>query len=214
MDIVPALEPAWGSGLQLTRNTPDKGYDDWTLENPGGQIDASFEKNKATGGIYIPAVRIVKAWNQYYETVKPLRSYHAEAMMFHALSGKVTLGEAVLAWFDYAYDALAPHARTAVPGMPERNVDDLLDEDERAKAREKVGAAREKAHAAAELDDEGDKMDAWVKVFGESFPSPSTDPDAIAEALRKGTAKASGAGFAIGATAQREGIQGRSWSRS
>jgi hypothetical protein len=214
VDIVPALLPALGDGLQLTRNLPNEGYDDWTLEDPEGQITASFDKNKTTGGIYIPAVRIIKAWNQYYETVKPLRSYHAEAMMFHALTGKCTLQEAVLAFFDHAYDALAPGARTLVPGSTSRNVDDRLTDEERKTARDKVEAAREKAHAAAELEDEGKKMDAWVKVFGQSFPAPSTDSDAIAKELRDGSAKAAGAGITVGATGEREVIQGRSWSRS
>lgn len=214
VDVVPALAPASGSCLELTRNLPDEGYDDWTLEDPEGQITASFDKNKATDGIYIPAVRVIKAWNQRYPSAKPLRSYHAEAMMFHALTGSCTLEDAVLAFFDHAYEALAPGVRTLVPGSTTRHVDDRLGDDDREAARDKVEAAREKAHAAAELEDEGEKMDVWVKVFGQSFPAPTTDPDAIAKELREGTAKATGAGFAVGRSGEREGIQGRSWRRS
>jgi hypothetical protein len=91
-------------------------------------------------------------------------------------------------------------------------VDDRLDDDERAAAREKVEDAREKAHAAADLDDPGEAMDAWVKVFGTSFPAPSTNPDALADGLRSGAAKAVGAGFAIGG--ERSTIKARSWSPS
>ena len=213
VDIVPALAPVFASGLDLTRNLPDEGYDDWTTEDPEGQKQASYDKNKATDGIFIPAVRVIKSWNQRYPTAKPLRSYHAEAMMYHALTTGCTLQEAVLAFFDHAYDSLAPGVKTLVPGSTTRYVDDRLKDEDRAAAREKVEAAREKAHAAAEEEDEGKKMDAWVKVFGPSFPAPSTDPDAIAKELREGSAKAVGAGFSVGSTGEREVIQGRSWSR-
>lgn len=214
VDIVPALVPAFGSGLELTRNIPDDGFDDWTLEDPKGQLEAAQDKNKDTEGVYVPATRVVKAWNQRYPTAKPLRSYHAEAILWHALSDKTTYEEAVLAFFDKAYDLLAPGARTLVPGSQTRYVDDRLKDEDRAKAREKVEAAREKAHDAADKDDPGEAMDAWVKVFGTAFPAPSTNPDALAEGLREGTAKAVGAGFAVGGIGERKPIAGRSWSRS
>jgi hypothetical protein len=214
VDIVPALVPAFGSGLELTRNIPDDGFDDWTLEDPKGQLEAAKDKNKETEGIYVPATRIIKAWNQRYPTAKPLRSYHAEAILWHALSEGTTYEEAVLAFFDKAYDLLAPGARTLVPGSQMRYVDDRLKDEDRANAREKVEAAREKAHDAAGKDDPGEAMDAWVKVFGTAFPAPSTNPDALAEALRDNTAKAVGAGFAVGGIGGRDPIAGRSWSRS
>src|SRR5215216_861026 len=195
-------------GLELTRNLPKEGCDDWTTEDPKGQLQAAKDKNKDTGGIYVPAARVVKAWNQRYPTAKPLRSYHAEAILCHALTGKTTLDEAVLAFFDKAYELLAPGARTLVPGSYTRYVDDWLSDEDRAKACEKVEAAREKAHEAAEKDDPGEAMDAWVKVFGTSFPAPSTDPDVLAEGLREGTAKAVGAGFAVGGLGERKSIEG------
>lgn len=212
VDIVPALAPAYGSGLELTRNLPKEGLDDWTLEDPKGQLQAAKDKNKDTEGVYVPVARIIKAWNQRYPTAKPLRSYHAEAILWHALTEKTTYTEAVLAFFDKAYELLAPGARTLVPGSYTRYVDDRLKDDDRATAREKIEAAREKAHEAAETEEPGDAMDAWVKVFGTSFPAPSTDPDAVAEGLRSGAAKAVGAGFAIGG--DRSTIKARSWSPS
>src|SRR4051812_39830143 len=98
VDIVPALMPAFGDGLRLTRNIPNQGNDDWTLEAPKGQLQTAKDKNQDTGGIYVPATRIIKSWNQRYPTAKPLRSYHAEAILWHALTGKTTLNEAVLAF--------------------------------------------------------------------------------------------------------------------
>jgi hypothetical protein len=87
--------------------------------------------------------------------------------------------------------------------------------EDRASAREKVEKAREKAHEAADIDDDGKAMEAWAKVFGDKFPTPATHPDAVDAALRSGTAFAVGSTVRAGRTEQsREFIPGRSWSRS
>jgi hypothetical protein len=216
VDVVPALKRGSGEGLYLTRNIPDENLDDWSLEYPEQQLKACQDKNKATGGLYIPATRVVKAWNQRYDTTRPLRSYHAEALLYHGIGDAQTLKEAVLAFFDHAHDALAPGKLTATPGAPSgRYVDDRLDADDRKAAREKVEAAREKAHEAADVEDPGKAMEAWVKVFGSGFPSPTTEPGAVDAALRAGTAFAAGTGVSVGKSQEsREYISGRSWSRS
>lgn len=216
VDIVPALKRGFGEGLHLTRNIPDENRDDWSLEYPEQQLKTCQERNKATDGLYLPATRVVKAWNQRYDTTKPLRSYHAEALLYHGIGDAKTLQEAIVAFFDHAHDALAPSKLTATPGAPSgRYVDDRLDADDRKAAREKVEAAREKAHEAADIDDPGQAMEAWVKVFGTSFPSPTTKPDAVDAALRAGRAFAVGTGVRVGKTeGSRDYISGRSWSRS
>jgi hypothetical protein len=216
VDIVPALRPAFGYGLHLTRNIPDENLDDWSLEYPEQQLKACQDKNKATKGLYLPGTRVVKAWNQRYPTAKPLRSYHGESLLYHGIGGSKTLMEATLAFFDHAYDALAPWQLTATPGAPTgRYVDDRLDADDRKAAREKVDAARKKAHEAADIEEPAEAMEAWVKVFGNGFPSPSTEPNAVDAALRSGKAFAFGSGVRVGKTeGSREYIRGRSWSRS
>lgn len=216
VDIVPAIRPAAGDGLYLTRNLPDESANDWTLEYPEQQLKASQQKNKASDGLYVPATRIVRAWNQRYHTAKPLRSYHAEALLYHGIGDASTLEEATIAFFEHAYDALAPGELTATPGAPSgRFVDDRLSEDDRAAAREKLENAREKALAAAAIEDPGKAMEAWAKVFGDKFPTPATQPDVVEAAMRSGTAYAAGAGIRSGKTADsRELIPGRSWSRS
>jgi hypothetical protein len=216
VDIVPAIRPAVGDGLYLTRNLPDQGFNDWTLEYPAEQRDACQDKNDATDGLYLPATRVIRAWNQRYPTAKPLRSYHAEALLYHGIGHAKTLQDATLAFFNYAYDALAPGKLTATPGAPSgRWVDDRLSDDDRATAREKIEKAREKAQGAAETEDPGEAMEAWAKVFGDKFPTPSTHPDAVEVALRSGTAYAVGASVRAHKTEEsREFIPGRSWRRS
>jgi predicted nucleotidyltransferase len=75
IDIVPAIKPANGSGLLLARRQPDEGLDDWTLENPEGQLLAATTKNLTCAGGYVPAVRIIKFWNQTPSLV-PRGSHH------------------------------------------------------------------------------------------------------------------------------------------
>jgi len=187
-DIVPAIEAPDGT-VWLCRNLPDEGYDDWTLANPQGQVDAARDKNRACGEIYIPGNRIVRFWNQRFgKDNKPLRSYHAESILHNALSARCDYDELVLRFFDAAYDALAPTGRTVDPGNPTAYVDDLLSDEDRATARDKVEKTRIAAHAANNIHDPMESMEAWTKVFGSAFPAPSTDPERVAAALKAGTA--------------------------
>jgi protein-tyrosine-phosphatase len=207
VDLVAALRPASGNGLLLARHLPDEGYDDWQILDPEGQRQAATDKNEQCGDMYIPAVRIVKYWNR--GEGKPLRSYHAESILWHALTGSVDYAEAMVKFFDAAYDALAPSMRTSDPGVPNSYVDERLEADERAAARVKVEKAREAAHAAYEAEDLGEALDGWVEVFGSSFPAPSTTPEQIAAALGSGGAGVVGPGIQTGGG--RQGIKPRSW---
>jgi hypothetical protein len=209
VDLVVALRAAFGDGLRLARNLPEDGLDDWSPAHPRGQREAAWAKNEDCGEMYIPTVRLIKFWNA--GVGKPLRSYHAESILYHALDGPLNYAEAVVRFFDAAYDALAPGVLTADPGEPTTYVDERLEDDERREARERVDEARAAAHAAAEIDDVGDALDAWVEVFGSSFPAPSTAPDKIAASLAARTAGAVGAGIQAGPG--RPVIQARPWRR-
>lgn len=208
VDLVAALRPVSGNGLLLARHRPDEGLDDWQLLNPEGQKKAAIDKNKLCDDMYIPAVRIVKFWNR--GEGKPLRSYHAEAILWHALTGPVDYAEAMVKFFDAAYDALAPNARTSDPGAPDADpVDELLESDERAAARVKVEKSREAAHAAFEAEDLAEALEGWVKVFGSSFPAPSATSEQISSALGSGGVGVVGAGIQVGGS--RQVIKPRSW---
>ncbi len=209
VDLVAALRPTSGNnGLLLARHRPDKGLDDWQLLNPEGQRQAAINKNKQCDGMYVPAVRMVKYWKR--SECKLLRSYHAESILWHALTQPMDYAEAMVKFFDAAYDALAPNARTYDLGAPNADpVDELLPADERAAARVKVQKAREAAHAAFETENLEEALEGWVKVFGASFPAPSTTSEQISSALSSGRASVVGAGIQVGRG--RQLIKPRSW---
>jgi hypothetical protein len=210
VDLVVAMKPTFGDGLLLARNLPDEGYDDWSPANPRGQREAAWTKNEECGDMYIRAVRIIKFWNE--GVGKPLRSYHAESILYHALDGPLDYAEAIVRFFDAAYDALAPGVLTPDPGEPTTHVDARLDDEDRQQARELVEKAREAAHEAFGTEDVGEALDSWVAVFGSSFPAPSTAPDEVAASLTARKAGAVGAGIQVGRG--RPVIQSRPWRRS
>jgi predicted nucleotidyltransferase len=212
VDLVAALEPPDGrDGLLLARHLPEEGLDDWTLGHPRGQRQAAIDKNEQCGGIYIPSVRLAKYWlcTVWGEGHKPFRSYHAESVLHGALGDKVEYAEAMVAFFDAAYEALAPGVLTPDPGAPDTYVDERLEDDERRQAREAVARAREAAHTAFDKQDVGEALDAWAEVFGAAFPAPSTSPDQVAASLAAGTAGVVGAGIRVGKG--RPVIQSRPW---
>ena len=211
VDLVAAREPEdGGEGLLLARHLPKEGRDDWQLLNPEGQKRAATDKNGETDGAYVPSVRIAKFWNG--GEGKPLKSYHAEAILWHALEGPLAYPELVVRFFDEAYARLAPSARTPDPGAPGADpVDHRLEADDRAAARGKVEKARRIAHRAFESEDLGEALDLWAEVFGPAFPAPSTSSEKIVGALGSGVAGVSGTGVRPGRG--REVVRARSWSR-
>lgn len=213
VDAVAALEDPFG-GIKLARFLPDDGHDDWTPANPKGQVDAHWEKNKATGGVFIPAVRIVKGWNQRHKwkSKNLLPSYLVEAILFHAMTGKVGFADAMLAFFrDAEHHLSSTWASVPCPGSPANYVDERLDDDRRNNALEKVREARQHAEDAIADGDVRKAMDLWGKVFGAAFPAPSGDTSALAAALRSGTARVTGSGISVGATGGRQPIESRPW---
>lgn len=211
VDLVAAMEPENGAdGLLLARHLPEEGYDDWQLLNPEGQREAAAHKNGDCDGVYVPGVRLVKFWNQ--GEGKPLRSYHAESILWHALYGPVEYPELIVRFFDEAYERLAPGGTTPDPGAPGADpVDKRLEDGERTVARDKVEKARRVAHEAFEKEDFEEALERWADLFGPSFPSVSTSSGKVAGALGSGAVGADRTGVRPGRG--REVIKPRSWRR-
>lgn len=213
VDVVAALDNPLDE-VRLARFLPDEGYDDWTAARPKGQLDAHWQKNKDTDGVFVLAVRIVKYWNQRkkYNGKNVLPSYLAESMLYHAMTGECEYAEAVVAFFRAAKRHLSSSAPTvSCPGDPANYVDEMLDDARREAALDKVTAALEHAEAALAESDPGEAMDHWAKVFGPAFPAPSGDTSALASALGSRTAVAKGAGVSVTGNGGREVIPARPW---
>lgn len=210
VDLVAAREPDSGEGLLLARHLPDEGFDDWQLLNPEEQRRAAVEKNDECDGVYIPGVRIVKFWNQ--GEGKPLRSYHGEAILWHALDGQVEYPELMVRFFDEAYERLAPGASTPDPGAPNSDpVDKRLEDADRAAARKKLEKARRIAHEAFDIEALEEALERWGEIFGPSFPSLGTSSDKISGAMGSGTTGVVGTGIRSGKG--RGIIKPRSWRK-
>jgi hypothetical protein len=209
-DLVPALDDGHG-GLLLAYVSTEENADEWRPADPKGQTEACHKKNDETGGAYVPVTRIVKFWNGSFvsspEQRKPLPSYLIEAILADALSGPVSWPEAVLAFFENAQKHLSlPSPSVPCPGNPGAYVDEMLDDDRRLAALVKVEAALLLVRAAAAETDTRKALDAWVKVFGSSFPAPSTHPALIANALRSRTATVVGSGVSISSSGRKSPV--------
>ena len=213
VDAVAAIEDAFGN-LKLARYIPAEDLDDWTPANPKGQTDAHWQKNKDTDGVFIPAVRVVKSWNQRnrWKSKNALPSYLAESILFHAMTQKVDFADAMLAFFRGAETHLSSSWPTVLcPGDPTNYVDERLDDERREAALEKVRRDLKHAGDAVAESDAGKAMDLWAKVFGPAFPAPSGDTSALAAALGSGAATAKGAGISAAPDGGRQVVQTRPW---
>lgn len=197
IDLVPALEV--GDELLLAYVSRDEFADEWRPADPKGQILACQSKNEETEGDYIPVTRVCKYWNSSFvsspDQQKPLPSYLVEAILFDALSGPGEWADLVLAFFENAHRHLScPQPSVPCPGNVAEFVDEMLEDDRRLRALAKVEVALERARAAVAQTNPSKAMDAWVAVFGQAFPAPSTHPNLIAGALRSKSATLVGSG--------------------
>jgi hypothetical protein len=213
VDAVAALEDEHGN-IRLARHDPAAGTDDWSDENPRGQIDAHWEKNAQTDGVFIPAVRIIKMWNQRHrwDDGNLLSSYLVEAMLFHAMTEKVDYANAMYAFFRHAVAHLStPAPSVPCPGNLTKFVDEKLADDRRENALAFARQALGHAEAAMRETNAGRAMDEWAAVFGPMFPAPRADASTLAAALRSGNVRPSGAGIAVGAAGAPAIVPARSW---
>lgn len=198
-DLVPALTDGQG-GLLLAYWNRDTGEDEWRSADPKAQTRACADKNRETNGVYVPVTRTGKYWNQSFTSSpsdeKPVPSYYVEAILHDAIAAECEWAQALTWFFERAREHLQnPRPSIPCPGAPAGTwVDENLDPERRMKAAVKVEEALGHARRAMAEPDAGKAMDHWAKVLGPAFPSPSTHPSLIAEALKGGTARLVGSG--------------------
>lgn len=212
VDIVPGICAPDGKRLYLANVSPKDNEDGWQLLRPRGQRDAARAMNAKTAGLYIRVVRVIKFWNQSFgKDNKPLKSYHAEALVYHSIAGADGFVDAVLAFFDHAYAHLAPGHYTTDPGDSTQRIDELLEDADRVRGRAAVAEARGRAHDAVALTDADQAAEIWGQIFP-GFPSPGMSSSKVRRALVSGTG-VTGTGILPGSE-ERARIKGRSWRPS
>jgi hypothetical protein len=109
------------------------------------------------------------------------------------MSGPCEFAEAAAAFFRAAEKHLGTATPTVpCPGDPSNFVDERLEDDRRLRALAAVQEALTHVEAAEAASDVGEALDAWAQIYGPAFPAPCNDSSALASALKKGTAVATG----------------------
>jgi hypothetical protein len=214
VDLVAALEDPAGEVL-LARHLPEENLDDWTQARPAGQTKAASRNNEETDGVFVPAVRIVKYWNQRLGDGEKnlLPSYLVESMLFHALSDPCEFDTACGLFFRQAAEHLAsPAPNVSCPGDPANFVDEKLESERRMRGLAAVEGALVHVADAEAASDVATALEAWARIFGPAFPAPSTNPGRLAASLAPTIANASGRGITTNGHA-RQVIPARSWRR-
>jgi hypothetical protein len=182
VDVVPAFAVPWwdldGQGWDIC----DSGSDTWLRTDPRKHTERSAEINRRTGGLLVPTVKMLKAWNRTVNS--PLRSFHLEVLAWSIFDP----GWLPYHWFgpgvsmetdpDNVHRFLSQAERLLGRRLPDPardrgDVGAYLSQSARADARSKVKTARERCQRADTLRAAGDHAAAtaiYRHVFGDAFP--------------------------------------------
>lgn len=179
VDVVPAFTPWWDSSSLDICNSGDN---TWIRTNPRKHIEISSQVNQRTGGLLVPSVKMLKAWNR--AAGRPLRSFHLEVLAWKVLdpgwltaawwgpgAGMGSDPENVSRFFAEAPDRLRRKLRD--PARGEGDLGAYLTDRTREEALSKLATAASRCARAAQLLDDGDVAGGsglYRKVFGDAFP--------------------------------------------
>jgi hypothetical protein len=183
VDVVPAFEVPWWALDGECWDICDSGSNTWLRTNPKKHTEWSAELNRRTGGLLVPTVKMLKAWNR--NVGSPLRSFHLEVLAWSIFDP---------GWLPYNLWGPGVHMETDPDNVrqffseaerrlgrrlpdPARNRGDVgayLSQSARADATSKVKTARDRCRRADALREAGDHAPAiavYRQVFGDAFPA-------------------------------------------
>lgn len=179
VNVVPAFTPWWDSSSLDICNSGDN---TWIRTNPRKHIEISSNINQRAGGLLVPSVKMLKAWNR--AAGRPLRSFHLEVLAWKVfdpgwLSAAwfgpgVGIGsdpENVSRFFAEAPDRL--RRKLPDPARGEGDLGGYLTDRAREDVLSKLATAASRCVRAGQLLTDGDAVGASViyrKVFGGAFP--------------------------------------------
>ena len=179
IDVVPAFAVPWlaGSGWDIC----DSGGMSWLRTNPDRHSVRSTEVNDRTGGLLVPTVKMLKAWNR--TASQPLRSFHLEALAWsvfdpgtlpYRLWGvqMATDPENVHAFFSQAPALLT--RKLADPATGRGDLGSYLSASARKDVISKIGIARQRcelAESLAQVNDLSAANATYRDIFGSFFPA-------------------------------------------
>jgi hypothetical protein len=178
VDVVPAFETWWDSDVLDICNSGDG---TWIRTNPGKHIKISSEVNDRTGGLLVPSVKMLKAWNR--AAGRPMRGFHLEVVAWKVLDpgwraswfgaglGMGSDPENLARFFAEAPGRL--RRRLPDPARDDGDLGAYLTGPGRAEAIAMLETAGSRCRRAAELLAGGDAAgagDLYRKVFGDAFP--------------------------------------------
>ena len=181
VDVVPAFAPPWwdldGGGWDIC----DSGSDAWLRTDPKKHTERSAKINKRCGGLLVPTVKMLKAWNRTAN--EPLRSFHLEVLAWSIFDPRWLYhwwgpGALMETDPDNVRRFFAEAGRLLRYGLPDPargrgDVGGYLSPSSRTAAISKVKAARERCERADTLRLAGDDQAAnalYRQVFGDAFP--------------------------------------------
>jgi Second Messenger Oligonucleotide or Dinucleotide Synthetase domain len=180
VDVVPAFATRWweDDGWDICNS----GDDTWIRTNPGKHIELSSKINQRTGGLLVPAVKMLKAWNR--NAGRPLRSFHLEVLAWKILDpgwflagwwgpgvGMGTDPDNVRRFFTEAPARL--RRKLADPACGSADVGAYLNGSARQDAISKIMTAASRCERADQLRADGNDAEArriYRQVFGDAFP--------------------------------------------
>jgi len=168
VDVVPGFNRKGGGYL-----IPDTSHLRWIPTDPKSHVEIWSEANKKSGGLLVPTIKMIKAWNKKRNL---LRSFHLECMILESFEG-----------YDVEFDdypsALAHFFEVGMwllrlgvddPAGYGGKVGDYLGQSSISTVSSRMQAALDHARQADELDRRGRvsaAIDHWRIVFGDYFPA-------------------------------------------